>query len=125
MSEDETMIRGLLEAWAMAVRAGQIEGILANHTEDVVMFDVPAPLQNRGIDAYRDTWELFFRYNEGGPGAFDIVSMEVTAGETVAFAHGILSIFGSELRLTVGLVKRDGRWLIAHEHHSYAAKLEG
>ena len=47
----------------------------------------------------------------------------MTAGDGVAFAHGILSIVGAQLRLTVGLRKENDRWLIAHEHHSYPAEL--
>ena len=32
-----------------------------------VMFDVPLPLQSRGTEEYRKTWELFFANNRGGP----------------------------------------------------------
>jgi uncharacterized protein (TIGR02246 family) len=120
---DESQIRSLLEAWARAVRDLDMAGILANHTDDVVMFDVPVPLQSRGMDAYRKTWELFFQYSSGGPDAFNLVELEVTAGDTTAFAHGILGIGNSRLRLTVGLRKQDGKWLIAHEHHSYAQEI--
>jgi ketosteroid isomerase-like protein len=99
-------------------------GVLANHTEDILMFDVPEPLYVRGPDAYRATWELFFRYNSGGAGAFDVSELVVTAGRDVGFATAILTIFGSSLRLTVGLRREHGNWLIAHEHHSYAIKLD-
>jgi uncharacterized protein (TIGR02246 family) len=119
MSDDETAIRAVLEAWAQAVRDIDMPGILANHTDDIVMFDVPVPLQSKGMEAYRRTWELFFEYSQGGPDAFNIVELEVTAADTVAFAHGILGIGNSRLRLTVGLRKEDGQWRIAHEHHSY------
>lgn len=121
-SGDETEIRDLIQAWARAVRDGDMAAILANHTDDMVMFDVPVPLQSKGMAAYRATWDLFFQYSKGGPGSFDIVELAVTAREEVAFAHGILSIVGTQLRLTVGLRKND-RWLIAHEHHSYPAEL--
>ena len=117
--QDENRIRHVLEAWAQAVRDIDMAGILANHTDDIVMFDVPVPLQSRGMDAYRETWELFFQYSSGGPGSFDIVELDVTVGDTIAFAHGILGIGASRLRLTVGLRKEKGDWLIAHEHHSY------
>ncbi len=96
-------------------------GILAHHTEDVVMFDVPEPLQSLGLDAYRQTWELFFRYGSPEPDVFVIEDLHVTAGSDVAFASGLLRIGGSPspvCRLTLGLVKRDGQWFIAHEHHS-------
>lgn len=45
----------------------------------------------------------------------------MTADEDVAFASGLLRIGGSPApicRLTLGLVKRGGRWRIVHEHHS-------
>ncbi len=116
---DENQIRTLLEAWAQAVRDVDMAGILAHHVDDMVMFDVPLPLQSLGMEAYRETWELFFRYSSGGPGSFDLVELDVTAGDTVAFAHGIVGIGASRLRLTVGLRKEKGGWLIAHEHHSY------
>lgn len=94
-------------------------GILANHTADVVMFDVPAPLQSRGMEEYVKTWEIFFQYSKGGPDTFNIVELQVTSGQDVAFAHGIRGIEDSRLRLTVGLTKEEGKWVIAHEHHSY------
>jgi ketosteroid isomerase-like protein len=28
----------------------------------------------------------------------------------------------NRLRLTIGLRKEDGRWLVAHEHHSFPAR---
>ena len=124
MTDDEKEIRRILEAWAAAVRSVDMAGILADHTEDVVMFDVPVPLQSRGIEAYRRTWELFFQYSQGGADAFNLIEFEVTAAEGVGFAHGILGIGSSRLRLTVGLRKEGGRWKIAHEHHSYAQELE-
>ena len=123
MTEDENAIRQLIEDWAAAVRAVDMDAILANHAADMVMFDVPEPLQSLGMDAYRQTWDLFFQYSKGGAEAFNIREMQVTAGDTVAFVTAILTIEGGPLRLTVGLRKENGRWLVAHEHHSYAARI--
>jgi uncharacterized protein (TIGR02246 family) len=123
-SADDVAIRTLIESWAAAVRTKDMAGAIANHTDDILMFDVPEPLYSRGRDAYRATWELFFRYNTGGPGAFNVSEIAVTASGDVAFATAILTIFGSPLRLTMGLRREGGRWLIAHEHHSYAVKLD-
>lgn len=120
---DEDQIRSVLDAWAQAVRNVDMPAILANHADDMVMFDVPVPLQSRGMDAYRKTWDLFFEYSSGGPDSFNLIEVEITAGDTVAFAHGILGIGKSRLRLTVGLRKENGKWLIAHEHHSYAQEI--
>jgi ketosteroid isomerase-like protein len=117
----EVQVRELIESWARAVRAGDMERILENHVEDIVMFDVPVPLRSRGMAEYRKTWELFFENCPPGEEAFNIEELKVTASDTVAFAYGLLRINGSDqpvCRLTIGLQKLAGRWLIVHEHHS-------
>jgi ketosteroid isomerase-like protein len=86
------------------------------------MFDVPLPLQCQGIDEYRKTWELFFDSNRGGPGSFDLTELRITASETVAYGHALLTVFDSTARLTIGFRKERGQWVIAHEHHSYPLK---
>ena len=40
---NEHEIRLLIENWAMAVRKGDIDAILAHHSDDMVMYDVPSP----------------------------------------------------------------------------------
>ena len=116
---NENEIRELIENWAAAVRSKDMEGALAHHADDIVMFDVPLPLQSRGMDEYRKTWELFFATNRGGPGSFELTDVRITAGDTIAYCHGLLKIFDSTARLTMGLRKEGGQWLVAHEHHSY------
>jgi ketosteroid isomerase-like protein len=56
----ETEIRELIERWAAAVQARDLGGVLADHSDDIQMFDVPPPNEVRGIEAYRDTWPPFF-----------------------------------------------------------------
>jgi ketosteroid isomerase-like protein len=55
-------------------------------------------------------------------------NLDVTAGADLAFAYalvrcGIPEEFaanpGNRLRMTIGLHKRDGRWVVTHEHHSF------
>jgi ketosteroid isomerase-like protein len=61
MTDDETQIRALIERWAEAVHAGELDVVLADHATDIVMFDVPPPNDGvRGIEAYRETWPPFF-----------------------------------------------------------------
>ena len=130
-SADAVRIRALLEAWAEAVRRHDVPAILAHHQPDMVMFDLPPPLQCKGIKPYEQTWELFFRFHQPGA-AFDLQELDVTAGQDVAFAHAIMRCGpdsssnpkdkdGFLFRLTVGLRKIDGKWCIAHEHHSVPA----
>lgn len=127
MSNDETEIRALIERWATAVQAGDIDGVLENHSEEIVMFDVPPPNEVRGKAAYRDTWPPFFKWLKQG-GVFEIVSLEVVTGNDVAFAHALLRCGtiaalqtdpANRLRLTIGLRKMNGQWAVAHEHHSF------
>lgn len=131
VNTEESRIKALLEAWADAVRRHDVPAILAHHEPDIVMFDVPPPLQCKGIDAYEQTWDLFFRYHKPGA-AFDIRELSVTAGQDIAFAVAIMHCGpdsssnpadkdGFLFRLTVGLCKVAGEWRIAHEHHSVPA----
>jgi uncharacterized protein (TIGR02246 family) len=122
----ESEIRALIESWATAVQAGDLDAVLADHSDDIQMFDVPPPNELRGIEAYRETWPPFFEWQKRA--VFEIVSLDVTAGADVAFATALLRCGTEEelradpdnrLRLTVGLRKEDGRWVVSHEHHSF------
>jgi uncharacterized protein (TIGR02246 family) len=126
VSADEVAVRDLIEAWAGAVRRKDYNGILRSHAADFVMFDVPPPFKSVGLDAYRATWDLFFSWSSD-PVRFEIQEMDVTAGANVAFAFATMRCGapGSDgktepldFRLTICLRKIDGRWMIAHEHHS-------
>jgi uncharacterized protein (TIGR02246 family) len=126
---DEQQIRALIERWAEAVHDGDMPTVLADHSPDIVMFDVPPPERGvRGLDAYRDTWPEFFGWQASGA-VFEIESLEVTAGADVAFAFALLRCGTPadldrdpehRLRLTIGLRKAADRWAVAHEHHSFA-----
>jgi ketosteroid isomerase-like protein len=41
--EDQMRVRRLIERWAEAVHRGDLSGVLADHSGDIVMFDVPPP----------------------------------------------------------------------------------
>jgi uncharacterized protein (TIGR02246 family) len=128
MSDDEQQIRELIQRWADAVHTGDLAGVLAHHAEDIVMFDVPPPQHGvRGITAYEQTWPGFFEWQARGA-TFEIVSLEVVAGDSVAYAYGLLRCDTQQglaerpdqrLRLSIGLRKQDDRWVVAHEHHSF------
>jgi uncharacterized protein (TIGR02246 family) len=127
--DHENQIRELIERWAAAVHRGDMDGVLADHAGDIVMFDVPPPHDGvRGLDAYRETWPPFFEWQTQGA-SFEIVELDVTTGHDVAYAYALLRC-GSRpelaehperrLRLTLGLRRERGRWVVAHEHHSFA-----
>ena len=126
---DEETIRTLVEEWAAAVRRQDMTAILANHSDDLVMFDVPPPFESVGLNAYRMTWEYFFAWNSR-LGVFDVEDMAIHVGGDVAFVIARMRCAGLEkdgtrtdlrFRLTIGLKKTDDKWTIIHEHHSIPA----
>jgi ketosteroid isomerase-like protein len=127
-TKDEGAIRELIEKWSKAVRNKNLDGILANHSPDILMFDVPPPIQSKGIDAYIKTWDLFFDWSPDKP-IFEIQEMNITAGNDVAFVTALMRCAGKtenenglDFRLTVGLRKIGEEWVVTHEHHSIPAE---
>lgn len=128
-SAAEIEIRELISKWEQAVRDEDFVGICSHHAEDFLMFDVPPPFQSRGLDAYMETWNVFYA-SQSRPVTFYFDQIVVTAGDDVAFATAIGTCGYVEhgertdlkFRLTMGFQKRDGHWLIIHEHHSLPAE---
>jgi uncharacterized protein (TIGR02246 family) len=126
--DDERAINELVARWATAVHAGDFEGVLADHADDILMFDVPPPEDGvRGLYAYAATWPAFFEWQANGA-SFELVETQVAAGADVAYVAALLRCGSPEelaerpdrrLRLTLGLRRVDGRWVVAHEHHSF------
>ena len=126
---EEAAIRNMVEDWASAVRERNLPAVLRHHSPDILMFDVPPPFESKGIEAYRKTWDLFFSCAPD-PAVFDIKEMQVIAGRDVAFVTAAMRCTEREaagedveldFRLTIGLRKLDGKWVIVHEHHSVPA----
>jgi ketosteroid isomerase-like protein len=118
-------IQAQLDAWVASVRAHDIDGVLKTRSAEIVMFDVPESggrdrLQARGIDAYRDTWPLYFA--DPGSRRFELRETRIVASEDVAWVHALLrctTAEGPAGRLTIGLRRIDGAWVVEHEHHSF------
>jgi uncharacterized protein (TIGR02246 family) len=122
----EGEIRALIEARAEAVRAKDAHGAMSYHAADAILFDVIGPLQNIGVGAGRKRAEEWFASFKG-PLGYEIRELRVTAGDSVAFSHGLTRVKGTtadgkELdmwwRATVCYQKIAGKWAITHEHGS-------
>ncbi len=124
---NEQDIRTVIDRWIDAIRARDIDGVIAAHTDDIVLYDVPPPDEGvYGIDAYRTTWPEFFEWVAGGA-VMELVRLDVIADGAVGYAHGLFRAGMPEdiaahperrLRSTFGMRNIDGAWAIAHEHHS-------
>jgi ketosteroid isomerase-like protein len=118
-------IAQMLDAWAASVRAHDLDGAVRGRSADIVMFDVPEPLQAKGIDAYRDTWTLYFK--DEGSRRFELLETHIVAGEDIAWVRALLRCTTADApagRLTMGLRRIDGTWVVEHEHHSFPITLD-
>jgi ketosteroid isomerase-like protein len=126
---DVDEIQDLIHHWAEAVHRGDLDAVVRDHADDLVMFDVPPPHRGvRGLDEYRATWPGFFEWQRSGA-VFEIAELEVVAGDDVGFAYALLRggkpteddpVVEPRLRLSLGLRRDADRWVVAHEHHSFA-----
>lgn len=96
MTDNQRDIRELVGRWVAAIQARDLEAVVADHTDDIVMFDV----LEVDITA-SDTVGYAYALLRCG------TAIELTAKPAV------------RLRLSLGLRKQDRRWQIAHEHHSF------
>lgn len=123
---DETEIRHLVADIAHAIQAKDLDAFRRIYAEDVVSFDVEPPLQHVGIDAKLKNWERVFTVFQAVE--YDLRDLAVTAGDDVAFTHAFGRLHGTLangtttdgmwVRVTLGLQKRDGRWIVVHDQAS-------
>jgi uncharacterized protein (TIGR02246 family) len=130
---DEAQIRALAESCVKAVRAKDVDAVVSFCDPDLLLFDLPPPLEYRGIDAYRKSLQEWFSTFEG-PVGFEVRDVQITASEGVAFGHSFNRITGRRtngeetdvwVRATTGWRKVDGRWRVVHEHVSVPFYMDG
>ena len=125
-TDETTRIRRLIDDWAQAVRASDLDRIMAAYAPDILSFDAIAQLQFKGAKAYRKHWEACVAMCTG-PMIFEVHDLAIEASDDVAFGHYLVRCGGTGpdgeaqtgwMRVTVCCRRRSGRWLIAHEHFS-------
>ncbi|MDW6057182.1 nuclear transport factor 2 family protein [Streptomyces sp. FXJ1.4098] len=123
---DEVEIRGQIDKLVEALRAKDLEALRQLYTTDVVSFDVEPPLQHAGIAAKLKNWAQVFLFFETV--TYEIRDLTFTVGDGVAFGHAFARLRGTLpngvtpngmwVRVTYGMRKIDGAWLIAHDQVS-------
>jgi len=122
----ESILRKRIEEIAQAIRDKDIDRLMTFYARDVVVFDVRPPLDTHGADSYRENFERWFGSFDG-PLSFDYVELRVKAGESTAFCHYLALIVGARpegrksgywARGTTCFERRNGEWLVTHEHIS-------
>jgi uncharacterized protein (TIGR02246 family) len=127
-NNSEAEIREVYDRWAKAFEARDIDAIMSVYApgDAVVAYDVVAPLQYKGLDAYRkDYLEFLGQYD--GPVHVEYRDMRVFSSGDVGFVHALERFTGKMkngqqsdfwLRATSGVVRMNGKWLIVHDHIS-------
>ena len=125
-TDEEAQIRALIDDWARAARAKDVDAIFAHYAPDIVAFDGIGQLRFKGGDAYRKHWEACMAMC-AGPMIFEVHDLDITAGDDLAFGHYLSRCGGTGpdgkeqagwFRVTVCCRKTNGRWKVAHEHFS-------
>jgi uncharacterized protein (TIGR02246 family) len=124
-TRDDAQIRECIDASAGAIRAKDLNALMAHYAPDVVTFDL-MPLQSQGVDAYRKNFEAWFASVQG-PIDYETHDLRLRTRDDVAFCHYLGRVKSTRttgektdywVRVTAGLQKMNGEWMVTHEHVS-------
>jgi len=132
MDTDE--IRQVVSARAAAVAAKDAKAMVAHNAPATIVYSLAPPLRqpSGGRDVGEvEQWLATFQ----GPMSMEVRDLAVTAEGSVAFCTslncltatpvGMAESFSLWFRVTLGLRKIDGRWLVVHEHQSVPFAMDG
>ncbi|MBV9993699.1 MAG: nuclear transport factor 2 family protein [Caulobacteraceae bacterium] len=123
-------VREVVARRARAVSAKDAAAAAACTAPDFVQYSLAPPLEiadgGRALSAWFETWD--------GPIGYEIHDLKVTAGQDMAFAHGLVHLTGRKLdgeeadiwfRQTLGLRRLGDAWKLNHEHDSVPFYMDG
>jgi ketosteroid isomerase-like protein len=128
----QSELKALLDSWSQAIHAKDIERLMALYSPDVVYFDLVPPLQYVGAAALRERFLDWFGRWKSGIGQ-EVRDLKVLLSGDLASAHMFIRASGTLkdgrdvgywVRATVSCQRRNGSWLIAHEHISLPVDLK-
>jgi uncharacterized protein (TIGR02246 family) len=132
VTSDENIIRELIDHFAEAFRAKDIDGVMSVFATKIVSYDILPPLKTEGAEAFAKHWEEFFESFEG-PIEVEFPDLTVTTAHDVAFSYCLHRIQGTTkdgrytdlwLRWTACYRNINGKWLIVHEQVSVPVDFE-
>jgi uncharacterized protein (TIGR02246 family) len=130
-TKNEAEIRELIDDFAKAIRAKDIDGVMSVFAPEVVSFDLGPPLQHGSGETFMKRWQELFNLFQG-PIDCEVRDLSIIAGEDVASSHSLNRVSGTTkngqkndrwLRWTACYRKANGKWLIAHEQVSVPVDL--
>ncbi|HEX2271717.1 MAG TPA: SgcJ/EcaC family oxidoreductase [Pyrinomonadaceae bacterium] len=130
---NEAEIRAIIEDWGEGLKNRDAERCISHYADDVLQFNLAPPLEYRGknvVAKQLTDWLNTF----SGPIDFETTDLKIAAGSDTAFAHCFNHIKGTGtngqqsdiwVRVTIGFQRRDGKWLVTHEHISVPFYMDG
>ncbi|WP_051158265.1 YybH family protein [Nocardia carnea] len=126
IAADEAAIRRQIGKLIEGLQAGDLAAVQEVYTTDIVSFDIEPPLQHVGTAAKLENWARVFQAFEQV--TYEVRDLAVTVGDDVAFGYAFARLSGKLksgsatngmwVRVTYGMQKIDGTWLIAHDQVS-------
>ena len=126
----EKAIKQAIQNRNAALSAKDVAGVMASGAPGFVSYSLAPPLKEgggkAGLAGWFATWD--------GPIGYELKDLKVTAGDEVAFAHGLAHMTGRKtdgevidlwFRQTLGLKRFRGAWKIVHEHGSVPFYMDG
>ena len=134
MRRSDSEIRDVLTRWEKAFRARDIEGVMSMYApgDALVGYDVSPPLQYKGKDSYRKSYEDFFAAYEG-PLELEMRDSRLLVGGDLAVFNALERMSGTLkggqkssvwLRTTAIFRRIGGKWLDVHDHVSAPVDFE-
>ncbi|WP_250032093.1 nuclear transport factor 2 family protein [Paractinoplanes maris] len=127
-------IREVIEGRAARLSAGDVRGHLAYSAPEVMQYSLAPPLGEK-VDTTDPTQVEQWLATFEAPPRREVTQLEITVDGDVAFATSIDSLsatpkgttdaFTLWYRVTLGLRRIDGRWLVVHEHESVPFQMDG
>ncbi len=123
---DLPAIRAVIDAMMKAVRTNDVEAFLRHCAPDIVVFDMLAPLQQKGWEALRRSWGIALQGFEG-PIEYEIDHLDIAMSGDIAMSRSLAHFGGTtkegtrvanHLRSTLGFRKIGGEWKLVHQHVS-------
>jgi ketosteroid isomerase-like protein len=131
--ESKVQIQKMFDDWDKAFEAKDLEGTMAMYAPGagLTAYDLVAPLQYKGVDAYRKDYVALFDQFDG-PIHVEDLDQHIEVQGDLAFAYGLERMTGKlndgtpvdkRMRNTDGLKFIVNDWKVVHEHVSVPVDL--
>ncbi|MGZ3791525.1 MAG: YybH family protein [Bdellovibrio sp.] len=120
-----------MKKFTQAFSSRNVDQILSFYSPDVVAFDITPPLQYKGINEYRKSWQQFTDMTASAK--LEVEDLHIKANGDLGFSHCLSHMTGETkkgehldmwMRHTGVYQKINGQWKIIHEQLSVPIEMQ-